>query len=122
MAGSFGVGELFDGNPTLVNQWIFNPKGMAGRPNAFDFPLKFVLNNMCNNPGRFNMADLDHAGLVGISPLNAVTFVDNHDTDLKPSQSPVILNKILGYALILTSEGYPCVYYRDYSTDKDCFG
>jgi galactose oxidase len=32
------------------------------------------------------------------------------------------LNKLLGYAYILTSEGYPCVYYRDYSTDHDCFG
>jgi alpha-amylase len=29
---------------------------------------------------------------------------------------------MLGYAYILTSEGYPCIYYRDYSTDKNCFG
>jgi alpha-amylase len=75
MAGKFAVGDFFDGNPTLLKQWIF--EGMAGRPSAFDFPLKFVLNSMCNNPGRFNMADLDHAGLVGISPLNAVTLVEN---------------------------------------------
>jgi hypothetical protein len=34
------VGEFFDGNRLLVNQWIFNPRGMQGRPNAFDFPLK----------------------------------------------------------------------------------
>ena len=36
--------------------------------------------------------------------------------------SRVAANKLLGYAYILTSEGYPCVYYRDYSTDKNCFG
>jgi hypothetical protein len=121
MAGKFAVGEFFDGNRLLVNQWIFNPKGMQGRPSAFDFPLKFLLTSMCNNPGRFNMADLDHAGLVGISPLNAVTFVENHDTDLQNSEK-IFTNKLMGYAYILTSEGYPSVYYRDYSTDPNCFG
>jgi hypothetical protein len=121
MAGKFAVGEFFDGNRVLVNQWIFNPKGMAGRPSAFDFPLKFMLTSMCNNPGRFNMADLDHAGLAGISPLNAVTFVENHDTDLNGGQR-IVSNKMLGYAYILTSEGYPAVFYKDYSTDPGCFG
>jgi hypothetical protein len=121
IAGKFAVGEFFDGNRLLVNQWIFNPKGMAGRPSAFDFPLKFLLTSMCNNPGRFNMADLDHAGLAGISPLNAVTFVENHDTDLEGAQK-ILINKMLGYAYILTSEGYPSVFYKDYSTDPNCFG
>ena len=121
MAGMFAVGEFFDGNRLLVNQWIFNPRGTQGRPNAFDFPLKFLLTSMCNNPGRFNMADLDHAGLVGISPLNAVTFVENHDTDLQNSQK-IVTNKLLGYAYILTSEGYPSVFYKDYSTDPGCYG
>jgi hypothetical protein len=121
MAGKFAVGEFFDGNRLLVNQWIFNQNGMQGRPSAFDFPLKFLLTSMCNNPGRFNMADLDHAGLIGISPMNAVTFVENHDTDLQASQK-IVTNKMMGYAYILTSEGYPCVFYRDYSTDPDCFG
>ena len=121
MAGKFAVGEYFDGNRTLVNQWISNPKGMTGRSSAFDFPLKFLLNAMCNNPGRFDMADLDHAGLVGISPLSAVTFVENHDTDLQGDQS-IARNKMLAYACILTSEGYPCVFYKDYSTDPNCLG
>ena len=120
MAGKFAVGEFFDGNRLLVNGWIFNPRGMQGRPNAFDFPLKFLLTAMCNGAGRFNMADLDHAGLTGLSPFNSVTFVENHDTDL--DQNAVVFNKMLGYAYILTSEGYPCVYYRDYSTDPNCYG
>jgi hypothetical protein len=57
--GKFAVGESFDGNRILVNGWIFNPTGMKGRPSAFDFPLKFVLNSVCGTPGGFNMADLD---------------------------------------------------------------
>ena len=119
MAGKFAFGEFFDGNRGLVDGWIFNPHGMRGRASAFDFPLRFILAAMCNNPGRFNMADLDHAGLAGISPLNAITFVENHDTDLN---EPVVTNKILAYAYILTSEGYPAVFYKDYSTDPGCFG
>ena len=121
MAGKFAVGEYYDGNQTLVNAWVQNPRGMEGRASAFDFPLKFILNAMCNNSGRFNMADLDHAGLAGICPQKAVTFVENHDTDLFPSDR-IVFNKILAYAYILTSEGYPCVYYRDYSTDAGCYG
>jgi alpha-amylase len=34
----------------------------------------------------------------------------------------IVTNKLLGYAYILTSEGYPCVYYRDYSADPGCYG
>lgn len=119
MQGKFAVGEFFDGNLGVLRNWIFNPNGMKGRSNAFDFPLRFALQAMCNNPGRFDMSQLDHAGLAGSAPLRAVTFVENHDTD---QHSPIVLNKLLGYAYILTAEGFPCVFYRDYSTDKGCFG
>ena len=122
LAGRFAVGEFFDGNASLVSNWIFNPNGLNGRASAFDFPLKFQISAMCNNPGQFNMAALDHAGLAGIAPLQAVTFVENHDTDLHSELGTIVINKILGYALILTSEGYPCVYYRDYSKDPNCYG
>jgi alpha-amylase len=119
MRGKFAVGEFFDGNLGLLHNWIFNPKGMKGRSSAFDFPLRFALAAMCNNPGRFDMSQLDHAGLAGTAPLQAVTFVENHDTD---HSSPVVINKVLGYAYILTAEGYPCVFYRDYSRDRGSFG
>jgi hypothetical protein len=59
---------------------------------------------MCNSRGNWDMAQLDHAGFAGRDPLHAVTFLENHDTDLN---SPVVFNKILGYAYLLTSEGYP---------------
>lgn len=34
----------------------------------------------------------------------------------------ILRNKPQAYAYILTSEGYPCVYYKDYSTDPGCYG
>ena len=38
----------------------------------------------------------------------AVTFVANHDTD------EIFNNKLLAYAYILTHEGYPTLFYKDY--------
>src|ERR1700741_1704129 len=90
MAGKFAFGEYFDGNRTLVNGWVSNPHGMRGRASAVAFPRRFIWAAMGNNPGRFTMADLDHPGLAGIAPFNAVTFVENHDTDL---HEPVVTNK-----------------------------
>ena len=116
MAGKFAVAEYFDGNIQKVQDWI--SRQMQGRASSFDFSLRFILANMCDSRP-FNMATLDHAGLAGTIPFQAVTFVENHDTD---RSEPVTQNKMLAYAYILTSEGYPCVFYKDYSTDQFCYG
>ena len=118
MQNNFAVGEYFDGNPDTLNWWVWN-SGMNGRCCTFDFSTRFMLAAMCNNTSRWDMSQLDHAGYIGRDPMHAVSFVENHDTDLS---FPIIWNKILGYAYILTSEGYPCVYYKDYSTDPGCYG
>ena len=121
LRGKFAVGEFYDGNLGKVEGWIQG--GTGGRCNAFDFPLRFnFLTPMCNNPASFDMSLLDHAGLAGVDPLHAVTFVENHDLDLS---NPIFQNKALAYAYILTSEGYPCVFYKDYfpaSTDPGSYG
>jgi alpha-amylase len=119
MANKFAVAEFADGNIQLIENWA---NAVQHRSAAFDFPLHFALQNMCNNPDGFDMASLDHAGVAGIDPQGAVTFVENHDTDRGGVGGPIVRNKMLAYAYILTSEGYPCVFYRDYSTDKNCFG
>jgi alpha-amylase len=119
MANKFAVGEFADGNVGLIQSWS---NAVQHRSAAFDFPLHFALKTMCNDPGSFSMASLDHAGLAGIDPQGAVTFVENHDTDRGGVGGPIVRNKMLAYAYILTSEGYPAVFYRDYSTDSNCFG
>jgi len=116
MAGKFAVAEFFDTNIPYTQSWM---NAMQYRSSVFDFSLRFTLSDMCNNPGSFNMSDLDHAGMTGIDPMGSVTFVENHDTD---QNFPIVQNKLLAYAYILTAEGYPCVFYRDYSTDRNCFG
>jgi alpha-amylase len=119
MANKFAVAEFADGNIPLIENWA---NAVQHRSTAFDFPLHFVLKNMCNNPNSFDMSSLDHAGLAGVDPQGAVTFVENHDTDRGGVGGPIVRNKLLAYAYILTSEGYPCIFYRDYSTDANCFG
>jgi alpha-amylase len=119
MANKFALAEFADGNIQLIQDWA---NAVQHRSAAIDFPLHFVLKNMCNDPGSFDMSTLDHAGLAGLDPLGAVTFVENHDTDRGGIGGPIVRNKILAYAYILTSEGYPAVFYRDYSTDPSCFG
>jgi len=44
-------------------------------------------------------------------PAQAITFVENHDV---VRDSPIINDKLLAYAFILTHEGYPCVFWQDY--------
>jgi alpha-amylase len=120
MAGRFAVGEYFDGNPSALHWWVWL-SGMNGRCAAFDFTLHWTIEAMCNNNSRWWMGGLQNAGYIAIDPFNAVTFVDNPDTDLSYGEN-VIWNKMLGYALILTAEGYPAVYYKDYSPDPGCYG
>lgn len=120
MAGKIVIGEYDDGNTNNVNWWVWG-SGLNGRCYAFDFPLHYVLEAMCNNTSRWDMRQLNHAGLQGVSPANAVTFVENPDTDTDGFAS-IIWNKIQAYFYIMTSEGYPMVYWRDYSTDPGCYG
>ncbi len=124
MQGKFAVAEYFTGDLQRLRAWISDPQGMQNRCSAFDFSLWGVLLQMCNHTAAFNMADLDHAGLVGVDPFHAVTFVENHDTESRPDIIPdhIVRHKPLAYAYILTSEGVPCVFYKDYSTDPQCLG
>ncbi len=116
MAGKFAVGEYWDGNRDTVNYWV--QTSLQNRASAFDFPLRYELKDMCQAGGYYDMRRLDHAGLAGINPGGAVTWVENHDTD---RSDPITQNKLLAYAYILTSEGYPCVFYRDWSDDPGCY-
>ncbi len=109
MAGKWAVGEFWDGSTTNVENWINQENREAS---AFDFPLFFLLNSMCNTTnGSFDMTQLDHAGVAGIDPMKAVTFAENHDTD---RSDPIIYDKMMAYAYILISEGRPCVFWKDY--------
>jgi len=109
----YAVGECWDCDRTIgewldeANAWSDNPVG------AFDFPLYWRLGELCDNYG-FSLRKLAERGvLVWDRPGQAVTFVDNHDVG---RLHPIINDKMLAYAFILTHEGYPCVFWQDYFT------
>ena len=122
--GKFAVGEFWDGDQNKINNWITSSDWMDDRCSAFDFPLYFKLLAMSND-ANFDMSTLDGAGLKGLNPFRAVTFVENHDTESRRDLVPRNIqpeDKPLAYAYILTSEGLPCVFFKDYSTSPGCLG
>src|SRR5207302_543519 len=78
----------------------------------------------CNNGSRWDMSQLTHAGLASLGQYyaaRAVTFIENADSDTN-GFGATIYNKLLAYAYILTAEGWPSIYYRDYAQEKYCYG
>ena len=107
----YAVGECWDSERTIddwldeANAWSDNPVG------AFDFPLRWRLRDLCDSYG-FSLRTLVERGvLMWGRPEQAVTFVENHDV---VRDTPIINDKLLAYAFILTHEGYPCVFWQDY--------
>jgi alpha-amylase len=90
---------------------------LGGRTSMFDVPLHYVFSAMSNGNGAWDMRGLKFAGLTEQRGAQAVSFVDNHDTDnaMGPLTSPIANLKMLAYAYILTRDkGYPCVFWRDF--------
>lgn len=80
----------------------------------FDVPLHHHLKEA--SCGRLDMRELFAGTLVGCCPLEAVTFVDNHDTQPGQSLESWVDGwfKAAAYGLILLrAEGYPCVFWGD---------
>lgn len=115
----FIVGEYWGADYRIKN-WVNALASQGANSTAFDFPLKFTLKDMCNgNQSSFNMAWLNHAGMVRNSGGNSlpgtsiVTFVDNHDTG-KEHDKWVFKDFKMAYAYMITHEGRPCVFYPHY--------
>ena len=108
MDGKFLYGEYFDG-ADAIGAWAGSAP-MDGRVGAEDFPLHFALQSFCAGG---SARGLDGAGFAAVRPDLAVTFVENPDTDLSPGQG-VVGSKLLAYAVLLSVEGYPFVYAKDY--------
>jgi len=107
----YAVGECWDCDRTIgewldeANAWSDNHVGVI------DFPLRWRLGDLCDSYG-FNLRTLAERGvLLWDRPGQAVTFVENHDV---VRDHPIVHDKLLAYAFILTHEGYPCVFWQDY--------
>ncbi len=104
--GVFSVGEYWDSNISTLDWWA-----NAANASVFDFALYYTMKNIfTNSSGGGYMPDLvNHSkSFAAKNPLRAVTFVGNHDTD------EIFRDKMMAYAFILTYQGYPMIWWKDY--------
>jgi len=108
----YGVAEYWDNAGNTLN-WVNQAnQGNANPVGAFDFPLRELLKNLCDQYG-FSLRNLvGGESILQKQNYRAVTFVENHD--LRDEGRPIANDKLLAYSYILTHEGYPCVFWKDY--------
>ncbi|MCH4147919.1 MAG: alpha-amylase family glycosyl hydrolase [Prevotella sp.] len=117
----FSVGEYWDSNYDNVVNWIKETALYKGdgiyRSAAFDFPLKYSINNVFNNS---TWSGLSNKGIAGDPNLSryAVTFVDNHDT-YRSTSIPVTSNILAANAFILALPGTPCILLPHWTAYQD---
>jgi len=108
------VGEFW--NPELASCQEFLDT-VDYKIDLFDVSLHFKLRAASEAGSDFDLSTIFDDTLVKSHPRNAVTFVDNHDTQPHESLESWVSDwfKQSAYALILLrQEGYPCVFYGDY--------
>jgi len=108
----FGVGEYWSDDAS-VTKWLNETNSTSDNPiSAFDFDLRERLKRLGDEYG-FSLKTLAEQGTLITNGLSAdaVTFVENHDI---VRDDPIVNDKMLAYAYILTHEGYPCVFWQDY--------
>ncbi|MBM7692741.1 alpha-amylase [Peribacillus deserti] len=83
----------------------------------FDVPLHYKLHAASKAGRDFDLTTIFDDTLVQSHPQNAVTFVDNHDTQPDEALESWVDDwfKPSAYSLILLrQDGYPCVFFGDY--------
>lgn len=117
---TYSVGECWDGDKTVVTNWINGTK-VDGKIQsaAFDFPMKYNINSAF---GGGNWGALSKAMLSNDKNYArySVTFVDNHDTFRRDEGKKDYLgnNICAANAYILTMPGTPCLFLKHWQSNK----
>ena len=115
----FSVGEFWD-NWDGTTWWVNGTtQNYAVQSAAFDFPLKFLINNAFT--GNFNQSALNTQGMAGddFYKRYSVTFVDNHDTYRDGTCMSNEKHVLAANAFILSMPGTPCIFLPHWKTHKD---
>ena len=110
----YTVGEYWSVDIDVLQDYMDKTKGCMS---LFDVPLHYNLYRASISNGDFDMSSIFEGTLVERMPEKAVTFVDNHDTELGQALESWIMDwfKPHAYSLILLrKDGIPCVFYGDY--------
>lgn len=110
----FSVGEYWHGDVRCLLNYL---NEVNGEISLFDVPLHYHFYEVSYANGNYDMSKIFDGTLVKHASQNAVTFVDNHDTQPSQGLQSWVADwfKPLAYALILLrKDGYPCIFYGDY--------
>ena len=110
----FAVGEYWKGDFDTLKEYL---EFVDYKINLFDVPLHYKMFQAGNEGRNFDFTKFPENTLVSNFPENAVTFVDNHDSQHGSSLESQVKSwfKPIAYGLILLMEkGYPCIFYGDY--------
>lgn len=125
----FSVGECWDGTNTIKN-WIDATK-VNNTPTsaAFDFQFKYVVRNATDNNDWRQLGQQNDGNWPLVSDRTengtyrrwAVTFVENHDTEVRPdgsSNGPLRRDTLAANAYLLAMPGTPCVFLKHWQAYK----
>ncbi|WP_414578463.1 alpha-amylase [Anabaena sp. CCY 9402-a] len=110
----FMVGEYWYND---INTLLWYVDAVAGKMSVFDVPLHYNFHQASKSGGNYDMRRILDGTMMQQRPSNAVTFVENHDSQPLQALESVVEPwfKPLAYAIIfLRQEGYPCVFHADY--------
>jgi alpha-amylase len=83
---------------------------------VFDAPLHYNFKEAGDAKSEYDLRKIWDGTIVQSRPMDAVTLVDNHDTQVGQALQSWVSSgfKPLAYAMILLrTAGYPCVFYGD---------
>jgi len=108
------IGEYWQYDSEQIDNYLDDT---SWKVDLFDVRLHFNMEKASKSNGEYDMRKIFDNTIVKHHPLQAVTFVDNHDS--QPSQALESWVdewfKEIGYALILLrKDGYPCIFAGDY--------
>lgn len=109
----FVVGEYWSHDLRALHNYLMEENFSFS---LFDVPLHYNLYKASKNPYRYDLRTIFNNTLVLNQPKHAVTFVDNHDTQIGQALESWVASwfKPHAYALILLrNQGIPTVFYGD---------
>ncbi len=112
--GFYSVAEYWNGDLETLEKYL---SAVNKTTDLFDVPLHYNMYKASIFGKDYDLQRILDNTLVLHHPDYAVTFVDNHDSQLGSSLESEIEDwfKPSAYALILLMEkGYPCIFYGDY--------
>lgn len=117
---TYSVGEYWDGNPSLVKNWIDKTKvNDVPQSAAFDFPFRYT----CRDAVSGDWSKLKNASLMSDASYRqyAVTFIENHDTERRANaaQDPIKKDTLALNAWMLSMPGTPCIFLKHWQSWKE---